>query len=312
MKTDADVRVFEIPGFFQWGTPNDLQNFEFWERSYQAYIAGVGKDTEVDQVLMPMAGLGSRFRDITPVLKPLIPVNGTPMFMSALRTLPSAKHNIFVTIESVASDVRKAAGLDSKIVALSETPSGQALSVKAGLSKLEEQGDLIVSSCDHGIVVDPGVWRQFRSDPDCDAAIFTIQGYPGVNRHPTAFSYVVTDASVTGTCSVVNHVAVKEQVSERPMKDHLLVGTFWFKNKRVLEMWLAELLRRDSRVNDELYLDSVFDCLIQMGRKVRIIPLAGYLCWGDPDSLAEALYWQEIFTGHKIEMRSRFPGVPPV
>ena len=59
-------------------------------------------------------------------------------------------------------------------------------------------------------------------------------------------------------------------------------------------------------------MDSLFEVLIAQGLRVREIPLEGYLCWGDPDSLSEALYWQEIFCGYQIDIRSRFPGVEKV
>ena len=70
-----------------------------------------------------------------------------------------------------------------------------------------------------------------------------------------------------------------------------------------------DLVKLDVRVNGELYLDSVFNLLIAKGMTVRTIPLQGYMNWGDPDSLAEALYWQEAWGGHRLDMRSRFPGV---
>jgi len=76
-----------------------------------------------------------------------------------------------------------------------------------------------------------------------------------------------------------------------------------------LERGISSLKKSEIQVNGELYLDSIFEILIQEGMKVREIPLSGYLCWGDPESLAEALYWEEIFCGYKIENRSQFPGV---
>jgi NDP-sugar pyrophosphorylase family protein len=310
MKKDSDVRVFEIPGFFQWGTPADLQNFEFWEKSFRAYIACAGREVQVGQILMPMAGFGSRFRAVTDTLKPLIPIDGQVMFRAALNTLPRAKKNIFVTLDSIAGAVAAEAGPGAKIVALKETPSGQALSVAAGLDALVPESDIIITSCDHGLAVDPDLWNGFRESPQCDAAIFVIRGYPGAARRPTAFAYVVADASdLSSTYPLVSHVSVKNPVSDAPMADNLLVGTFWFKDKTVLTAGLDELKRRDTRVNGELYLDSIFECLMSMGKKVRMIPLEGYLCWGDPDSLAEALYWQDIFVGRTIERRARFPGI---
>jgi hypothetical protein len=59
-----------------------------------------------------------------------------------------------------------------------------------------------------------------------------------------------------------------------------------------------------------MYLDSIFELLINSGKVIRTIALDGYINWGDPDSLAEALYWKEVFCGNiRPDLRNRFPGV---
>ena len=133
-------------------------------------------------------------------------------------------------------------------------------------------------------------------------------GFPGAQRRPQAFAYVQT-GNVSSEFPEVSRVSVKKPISENPSQDPLLVGTFWFKNKSILEKGIQLLKKNDVRVNGELYLDSVFDLLIGQGHRVQIFPLDGYINWGDPDSLAEALYWSEVFEGQKNSMRSRFSGV---
>ena len=78
---------------------------------------------------------------------------------------------------------------------------------------------------------------------------------------------------------------------------------------RKLGELIDELKAKDLRVNGELYLDSVFECLIDLGYCVRMVPLEGYLCWGEPGIMSEALYWQETFCGRQIPRRGRFPGI---
>ncbi len=307
-RPSSQVRVFEIPGFFQWGTPEDLKTFEYWEKTFNRYLRNAATNTEVDQVLMPMAGLGSRFSEITSVPKPLIPVNGLPMFRAALDSLPKAPKTVLVGLEAISPRLKAQLPKNGSLVSLKETPPGQALSTEAGLSDLDPNGDVVVSSCDHGIVLDPYAWKQFRSSPDCDAAIFTVTGFPGVTARPQAFAYVVPKID-SGRFPLVEKVSVKKSVSDQPSLDSLLVGTFWFKSPSVLKSGIEELKKQNLRVNGELYLDSIFDLLSKMGFKVRMIPLEGYIGWGDPDSLSQALYWQEIFCGYRIEPRIRFPGV---
>ena len=314
-RPQSHVRVYEIPYFYQWGTPADLRNFEYWENTFQAFnrhqCALRESNYDVSYVVMPMAGEGSRFRGIAKSSKPFIPVDNALMFEKALGTLPCATHKtVLVALEKerlVINSLSLPATYSTEFLA--STPSGQALSTAHGLKHLDPTGDIVVSSCDHGIVLDPSVFQRFRANPLCDAAIFTIKGFPGAARRPQAFAWVNADKSSPNEFPPVLSVSVKKQVSENPLDDNLLVGTFWFKNKNVLAKGIEKLIADDIRVNQELYLDSIFEILISMGHAVRMISLDGYIGWGDPDSLAESLYWQEVFLAHKISPRPRFPGV---
>jgi NDP-sugar pyrophosphorylase family protein len=309
LRPDAHVRVFELPAFFQWGTPEDLRTFEYWERGFRALNRAVGRRGTVAQVLMPMAGLGSRLASVAHRPKPLVPVFGRPMFRAALDTLPAASRTVVVTLAELASDLA-AAPAGEEHVLLAATPPGQALSTEAGVPRLDPHREVLVSACDHGIAIDPGRWRAFHDDPGCDAAIFTIDRFPGAARRPLAYSYVVPRAD-TGPFPLVERVSVKQNTRADPLDDHVLVGTFWFASGALLARGIAELKARDVRVNGELYLDSIFEVLAEAGLRVRMIPLDGYFNWGDADSLAEALYWQEVFCGRRIDRRPRHPGLGP-
>jgi len=326
-RPDSDVRVYEIPAFYQWGTPEDLQIFEYWEKTFQCFAHTQNHTMSVNHVHMPMAGLGSRFKGHYNTPKPFLFIDDTPMYRMALNSLPKGRSTSFVSLNSVQNNIHLAH--EETVVYLNDTPPGQAFTVQAGLSLLPTQGDILVSACDHSIVIEPNVWESFQKNPDCDAAIFTIQGFPGARRRPQAFAYVQIKMSENSVnekknqslvdkksesvfhypFSEVQSVSVKQPLSENPSQDHLLVGSFWFKNKSILEKALSQLIIQNHRVNGELYLDSIFNIMIKNSLKVRIIPLDGYINWGDPDSLAEALYWKEVFLGHRLSKRQRLEGV---
>jgi NDP-sugar pyrophosphorylase family protein len=303
----AHVRVFEIPAFFQWGRPEDVREFEYWEKAYRKGNLQAGKRGKVAQVLIPMAGLGSRFATTFSAPKPFLKIGGTPMFQLALETLPQAEKVGLVTVEKAKPFFPAQLPSHYQTRFLKETPPGQAFSTEEGLSLLDPTREVLVSACDHGIVLDNSSWERFHAAPECDAAIFTMQGYTGALRKPLSYSYVVPEGD--GEFPRVTRVSVKKPTRENPLEDHVLVGTFWFRTASLLKEGILELKKRDVRVNGELYLDSVFDCMKALGLSVRMIPLDGYLCWGDPESLAETLYWQEVFGGRKLSVRERFSGV---
>lgn len=300
--SQSHVRVFETPYFFQWGTPQDVEIFEYWEKTMAAHHRQTNLN-HVAQVLMPMAGFGSRFQNQS-APKPLIPINGAPMFVQALRSLPKAETTVVVTLDRIQKEVGEHYPR-GRVVSLPATPPGQALSTAEGVAALNANEEVIVSSCDHGIVLDPKTWEAFQQTK-CDAAIFTIQGYPGTARNPKAFAYVDTDKD--GMFPNVKRVSVKQPLSLTPQRDLLLVGTFWFRNVKILKSSIDDLVKKDMRVNGELYLDSVFEILIAQGNVVRSVPLEGYLCWGDPVALAETQYWIEAFGGHRAR-HDRFSDV---
>lgn len=307
LQPHAQVRIFEIPYFFQWGTPADLKIFEYWEKCFQAVLANKDSILSTDQVLMPMAGFGQRFQKLFSTPKPFLKIHGEPMYIKALKSLPKAKNKtVFVATQNSEKFFNKE--FSEEILVLPKTPEGQALTVQAGLSHLQESGDLIISSCDHEVVISKSKWEQFQKNPRCEAAIFTIRGFPGTVRRPEAFAFVETEGS--DLFPIVKSVSVKKPISESPDRDPLLVGTFWFCNKQILQKGLEALIRKNPRVNNELYLDSIFDILKELGLTVRTIELDGYINWGDPDSMSEALYWSEVFLGKNQSLhRTRFVGV---
>lgn len=301
MNPQADVRIFEIPAFFQWGTPEDLWNFEYWEKTFKNFNLNQRRPLQpVSQVLMPMAGRGSRFQHMTSLPKPMIPIDGRPMYQWALSSLPPGKHHL-VGLEGfpLTADEK------TQVLLLKETPEGQALSTQAGCQMMQFDQDVLVSSCDHSIVLDANLWSEFMKDPQCDAAIFTVKHFPGSIRKPKDYTYVRTDAS-KNSFAKINHVSVKSPLTDHPRTEPLLVGTFWFRQVSVMNDMIDQLKRENRRVNGELYLDSVFQMMIEAGLTVREIPLSGYINWGDPNSLNEAAYWFEVFCGRKISVRDRY------
>jgi len=311
MNPQARIKVYEIPYFLQWGTPQDLKIYEYWERTFLNYLKFsdnhfIDLEYQCDQVLMPMAGLGSRIYDSLKIPKPLLNINELPMYKHALCSFPKAKKNIYVTLKPVFE--KMSVEENEEVLVLDKTPSGQALTTELGLNKCNPNESLIVTSCDHSVVIDPKKWINFKENPDCDCAIFTIKGFPGTLRSPLSFSYVKSDSASAADCfPKISTISVKKPLSNNPENESLLIGSFWFKNPTFAQRGISLLKSANETTNGELYLDSVFKFLISSGMTVREIPIDGYINWGDTNSLKEALYYYEYFCGYSLQKRSPFP-----
>lgn len=109
-------------------------------------------------LVMPMAGRGERFRQAGFALpKPLIPVDGEPMFVRATRSLPLrlATRLVFVIlqehVEKFALDVQirqRFGAWPLKIVVLPGTTSGQAETVARAVEGEDERLPLLIFNAD--------------------------------------------------------------------------------------------------------------------------------------------------------------------
>ena len=83
------VHIYELEHFLQWGTPEDLEEYQGWSNFFARRAEWEPARRMPGAVLVPMAGDGVRFaREGYREPKPLVPVAGVPMIERALRTLP--------------------------------------------------------------------------------------------------------------------------------------------------------------------------------------------------------------------------------
>ena len=289
----GDVRVYEIPYFLQWGTPQDVEDYLYWHRLFDKFAEfKPGPDEDGPRLAMPMAGLGSRFKD-GGVPKPLIPVLGLPMFETARGYLPaSSKAPVLVLRDEIEKEVRSV-NSDAEFVVLDAPTDGQAVTTERALEKLDLKEPVLVSACDHGLLWDREKWAVAIGE-DPDLIVVGQRGYPGARRKPKSFAYIVADDSAK-----ITSVSVKVPVSETPQRDVVLVGTFYFKSASLMAELIQELKEKDVRVNGELYLDSVVNLAVERGLNCRLFEADGYMNWGAPDALQEFSHWHGYFMAAK-------------
>ncbi|MCB0415146.1 MAG: NTP transferase domain-containing protein [Bdellovibrionales bacterium] len=290
LKDQLDIRVFEIPYFMQWGTPHDVEDYNYWSKTFESFVKSkfFSEDTNVPQLLMPMAGKGSRFG--SKLQKPMIPVMGKEMYKVATEYLPKTTQVTYVVREEFRDKVMKLSP-QSHVVSLDEVTEGQAITCMLGAKNMKKNEPLIVSSCDHGLVWNSQKWTSLLEE-DPDVIVVGQRNYPLAEITPNSFAYISTNEE-----NEIDFVSVKKPISDSPRSDLLLVGTFYFKSVKLMEELIQELVEKSIRVNNEFYLDSVVNLAVERKLKVKCFEAEGYLCWGTPDSLNEFNYWYSYFNG---------------
>ena len=57
-----NIRIYKLQHFMQWGTPIDLEEYRYWSKSFSLILNNQSPPTHKGTVLLPMVGLGRRFK----------------------------------------------------------------------------------------------------------------------------------------------------------------------------------------------------------------------------------------------------------
>lgn len=259
-------------------------------------------------VLIPMAGAGSRFTQAGYDLhKPIIPVSShlaaktVPMVVAAVEDLqldldaPSTRL-IFVIRDFHAHD-----GVDrillewfpkARFIVIDKLTEGQADTCLLARDLIDNDEPLLIGACDNGVLFS---FDKFRTaSREADAIVFTFRDNEAVLQNPRAYGWIrVKGEQVTG-------VSIKVPISDTPMDDHAVVGTFWFKHGRDFVAAADAMIAAGDRINNEFYVDQVFKYLVNAGRDVRVLEVSRYICWGTPqdyEAYEQTIsYWTEFVT----------------
>ena len=300
LENKKPVAVYPLQHFMQWGTPEDVAEYNYWSKVFESLIVhSTSASSPGGAVVVPMAGLGQRFVDEGYALtKPLIPVSGLPMVAQATHDLPPAEHQVFVLRADMPGCVDVANQLSELypkaiIKTIDRVTEGQACTALIGLDALKSDtgkscSPITIGACDNGALYDVEFFGKLVQDPSVDVIVWCVRGYPNAIRNPEMFGWI--DA-VHGQ---VRSVSVKMPL-DKPESDPIVLGTFTFRSAEDFRRVLDRLIARDGRINGEFYIDSLINDAIALGLQCRIFEVDSYLCWGTPNDLRTFEYWQSCF-----------------
>ena len=231
--------------------------------------------------LIPMAGNGKRFLDGGYIIpKPLIKINGIPMFVHAAKALPKADLFIFICLKSHVINFKidkiiKKFFPKSKIIILDNKTNGQAVTCLKAEKLLKKDDILTIGACDNTMY-----YSQKKIDNKInksDLVIWTFKSNKIVSKNPQMYGYIRTkklDNAILVSC--------KKTISKFPGNDHTIIGAFSFKKAETFLKYTKLLIKKNEKINKEFYLDSVASLCISSGLKVKVNLVKKYIGWGTP------------------------------
>lgn len=233
------------------------------------------------QILLPMGGLGQRFRDegyTTP--KPLIEVDGTRMFLRALASFDAIecpKEVIFVVRQDAEEEYGLASSISeimpgAHVVLLDHNTKGAAQTALIAREFIDPDSPLIIMDCDFEFTSDEYFTyvRRILDGADYDGVLLSFS-----SDNPR-YSYARVDKD-----GFVVETAEKVVIS-----NNALWGAYCFANGRFFMDYADQMIAKGlSDERNEYYISYVYSDMIADGRKIRLAKTDTFHSFGTPTEL---------------------------
>jgi NDP-sugar pyrophosphorylase family protein len=230
-------------------------------------------------ILIPMAGLGSRFPSHTyPMPKPLIEVNGEPMISKAIKSLNLDGNYFFVIAKnqftSLVEETITAIKPGSKFIEIDYITEGPANSALLFRNQINSNEELIIANCDQ--IMEWNSENFLHNVRLYDGAVVTYHTDTDKN------SYARLDKN-----GLVVEIREKEVISNVSLNGiH-----YWKKGSHFVNSADKMMELQDRAPNGEFYIGPTYNHMIRQGLKVGIyhIPNEQHHPVGIPDDLKKYL-----------------------
>jgi HAD superfamily hydrolase (TIGR01509 family) len=226
-------------------------------------------------VLIPMAGLGSRFAQKGYTFpKPLIDVNGCPMIQVVTDNLNIEANYIFVVqqehlekynLKHLLNLIKPAC----KIVVVDGLTEGAACTTLLAKKFIDNDNPLLIANSDQYIDWDSNetLYSFYNNDIDGGMLVFTA-------IHPK-WSFVK-----------LNSTGFIEQVAEKdPISDIASVGVYYWSKGSDYVKYAEQMIDKNIRVNNEFYVCPVINEAIEDGKKFKVSYVKEMWGIGTPEDL---------------------------
>lgn len=236
-------------------------------------------------VLIPMAGKGSRFADKGYVFpKPLVEVRGKPMIQVVIENLNIDANYIFIVQKDHVDKYNIKQMLEilkpgCKVVEIEGVTEGAASTTLLAKHFFDNNEPLLIANSDQYIEWDSSEVLYNFLNSEIDGGILTFK-----STHPK-WSYAKTDESGF----------VVEVAEKNPISNNATVGIYFWKKGSDYVTFAEEMIKQNKRVNGEFYVCPVYNNAIESGKKIKIKEIEEMWGIGTPEDLDNFLSLKKNF-----------------
>ncbi len=230
-------------------------------------------------VVIPMAGAGSRFRQAGfQAIKPLIDVRGRPMIQRVVQNLNLMSRHIFICQKAHIADYHleavlpwlMAAGQTCEVRSLDGLSQGAACSILSVADLIDNDAPLVIANSDQFVEgsMTAFMYKMQSSAVDGGMLVFRSAADP-------KWSYAKLDRD-----GWVVDVQEKKVISE-----WATVGIYYWKRGADFVKYAQQMMDKNIRVNNEFYVAPVYNEAIADGAKIAIFECEKMWGLGTPEDL---------------------------
>jgi RpiB/LacA/LacB family sugar-phosphate isomerase len=226
-------------------------------------------------LLIPMAGLGKRFRDKGYIIpKPLVVVDDKQIIdYSFLSIQPEEYDRIIFVVRSehinnfsIHDILKKKFGERVEVVEIESLTQGSVCSCLAAKDLINVDQPLVIYTLD--VYFSP-TFSYKDVDESLDGCVLYFQA------NSPNYSYTELDEN-----SLVKRTAEKEVISS-----NALVGIYAFRNGRDFVSYAEKMISQGVKTNGEFYLAPLYNLLVKDGKRIGAIPVRKMYVIGTPEEL---------------------------
>lgn len=291
------IRNFEIQEFFQWGNPEDFEEFKKQKDFFKFQRESRRCSSTPDRIEVLAAGAGQRFTDAGyKTLKPFLPLGTSFLAIQALNALSSNETSRGLLLQNnfeVPKEFEDNLYEDNiEVSTVDGLTTGQAASAITSLGRLASD-NCIIATCDS--LLFPKQGEDFARIKGKMIGVWVASPSAYALSNPKQFGWIVT-----GKQHEVLETWVKE-VPDDPASALVITGTFIFGDSHESIELIENFLKSPSRVNGEFYLDSVLSFAGKNGWKVVALQPEWFISLGTPAEYETYLYWETVF-GKRLDL----------
>ena len=251
------VKIFEIDHFFQWGTPEDYEEFIYCMNEIENIKTEKKINLKDINLVLPVAGKGGRFVDAGyEVPKIFLDVNGYSLVQQVLKKFENQISTKLLTSSTNFEDLNKNF-IKTKNIEIYSTKTqtrGQAESALELIKKIDNNKPIFVQSGD-AVLQNVNIANVMQKNPDM--VVLTKKNYRRAFQNPENYGWVFSKNNIIED-SLIKSIPRNSNYS-------MILGSFIFKDKKVYEKLFDKI---SQKIQGELHIDFMIKEALDMGLDV--------------------------------------------